>query len=119
MSASAVPAQASERVAGAALRVMPNVGPATAGFLIRLGIRSPGDLIGLDGDDLYDRLCRLDGRRLDPCVRDVFAAVVAFAEGGPPRPWWDFTAARKARDAASAGPGSTAADTATADTAAR
>jgi hypothetical protein len=32
-------------------------------------------------------------------VRDVFAAVVSHADGGPARPWWEFTPERKARDA--------------------
>jgi hypothetical protein len=30
-------------------------------------------------------------------VLDTFMAAVAFAEGGPPLPWWAFTEARKAR----------------------
>lgn len=32
-------------------------------------------------------------------MRDVFAAVVSHAEGGPARPWWEFTPERRARDA--------------------
>ncbi|HEY4948323.1 MAG TPA: helix-hairpin-helix domain-containing protein [Acidimicrobiales bacterium] len=104
MAAPVVPASASGRVARAALQSMPNVGPATAEDLIRLGIRRPDGLIGRDGDHLYAELCRLDGRRHDPCVRDVLAAAIAFAEGGPPRPWWEFTPARKERDARSADP---------------
>jgi hypothetical protein len=81
---------------------LPNVGPATAGDLLRLGICRPSDLVGQDPDDLYRRLCALDGALHDPCVRDVFAAVVDHAGGGAARPWWTFTAARKARDAAAA-----------------
>jgi len=33
-------------------------------------------------------------------VRDVFAAVVSYAEGGPARPWWEFTPERKAQEQA-------------------
>ena len=56
------------------LRALPNVGPAMADDLMRLGIGRVEDLIGRDGDELYEALCRLDGVRHDPCVRDVFAA---------------------------------------------
>ena len=39
------------------------------------------------------------GGEHDPCVRDVFAAVVSYAQGDPARPWWEFTPERKAREA--------------------
>ena len=82
----------------ARLCAIPNVGPATAGDLIRLGITRLEDAAGRDGDEMYGTLCALDGVRHDPCVRDVFAAVVACANGEEARPWWAFTPARKARD---------------------
>jgi predicted flap endonuclease-1-like 5' DNA nuclease len=82
----------------ARLRAIPNVGPVIAGDLIRLGIARLEDMAGRDPDDMYDALCDLDGRRHDPCLRDVFAAVVAYANGEEARPWWAFTPARKARD---------------------
>ena len=82
----------------ARLRAIPNVGPAIAGDLIRLGITRLEDMAGRDPDNLYDALCDLDARRHDPCLRDVFAAVVAYANGEEARPWWAFTPARKARD---------------------
>jgi hypothetical protein len=87
-----------DRVVLRALQTMPNVGPAMAEDLLRLGIRSPGDLIGRDPDEMYDELGRLDGIRHDPCVRDIFAAVVSYAETGRAAPWWHFTPIRKARD---------------------
>ncbi|MBI5367462.1 MAG: mitomycin resistance protein [Planctomycetes bacterium] len=77
----------------------PNVGPATAGDLLRLGIRRIEDLAGKDPDRLYDALCRRDGAPHDVCVRDVFHALVLFAETGEARPWWFFSQARKAREA--------------------
>jgi hypothetical protein len=89
-----------DRAAVKRLETMPNIGPAMARDLIRLGIASPDHLIGRDGDELYDELCRLDGLRHDPCVQDTFNAAVAFANGGPPLPWWSFTAARKERNRA-------------------
>jgi Pathogenicity locus len=83
----------------AELKQIPNVGPATARDLRKLGIATLDDLHGRDPDQLYDELCARDGVRYDPCVRDVFAAVVAIANGEPSRPWWAFTPLRKARDA--------------------
>lgn len=93
----------SRRKAEARMRAIPNVGPAIAANLIRLGITRPEEAAGRDPDALYHALCALDGRRHDPCVRDVFAAVVAYANGEGARPWWTFTPARKARDAQSTG----------------
>lgn len=83
------------------LQALPNIGPAMASDLIRLGVRSPEDLAEWpNGRALYDALCELDGVRHDPCVRDVFEAAVDFARGGPPRPWWEYSRTRKARAAA-------------------
>ena len=87
-----------QREAEARLRAIPNVGPAMARDLIKLGIARLDDAAGRDPDELYRRLCALDGVRHDPCVRDVFAAVVAHANGEEARPWWAFTPERKARD---------------------
>jgi hypothetical protein len=81
-----------------ALQVIPNVGPSIAADLVRLGIDSPGDLVGCDPDDLYDELSVLDGKRHDPCVRDVFEAAIVYAETGDNVPWWHFSRQRKARD---------------------
>ncbi len=63
---------------------------------IRLvNIQHPKDLIGKDGYQLYDELCRTTGKRHDPCVIDVFLAVVNFMASGETKPWWDFAAERK------------------------
>lgn len=74
---------------------IPNVGPATASDLLRLGIRQVEDLVGADPDALYERLGELDGRAQDPCVRDVLAAAIAYAQDGTVEPWWHFTKLRK------------------------
>jgi hypothetical protein len=79
------------------LQQIPNVGPKMAGTLLKLGITSLEDTAGKDPDEMYQELCTIDAKRYDPCVRDVFAAVVSYAEGGPARPWWEFTPERKAR----------------------
>jgi hypothetical protein len=79
------------------LTAIPNVGPAVARMLTRLGISSLDDLRGEDGEELFERLCVHDGARHDPCLLDTFVAVVAYADGGPPRPWWEYSRERKAR----------------------
>jgi Pathogenicity locus len=86
-------ADRSQRVAR--LEDIPNVGPAVAAVLRRLGITSPGDLVGRDPYAMYDDLCRLTGRCHDPCLLDTFIAAVRFMAGGPKRPWWKYTAERK------------------------
>lgn len=78
------------------LQTLPNVGPATAGDLIRLGVTSLDDLSRRDPKALYDGLTRLDGVAHDPCVLDVFAAAIHAARTGETVPWWNFTPARKA-----------------------
>jgi hypothetical protein len=82
------------------LQEIPNVGPRMAADLIKLGVTSLEDVAGRDPDEMYHELCAIDAKRHDPCVRDIFAAVVSHAEGRPARPWWEFTPERKARDAA-------------------
>lgn len=78
------------------LQTLPNVGPATAGDLIRLGVTSLDDLSRRDPRRLYDQLTALDGVAHDPCVLDVFAAAIHCARTGESVPWWQFTPARKA-----------------------
>lgn len=74
---------------------IPNVGPATAGDFETLGLRSPAELAQCDAYALYHRLCAITGVRHDPCVIDVFLAVIDFMNGAPARPWWHYTAQRK------------------------
>lgn len=63
-------------------QIVPNLGPAIADDLMRLGIARPQALVGRDPGDLYRALCRLDGRRHDPCLWDVFPERKARAAGG-------------------------------------
>ena len=74
---------------------LPNVGPATEGDLHLLGIRTPVELSGQDAYEMYERLCSITKTKHDPCVIDVFLSLVSFANGGPPKVWWDFTEERK------------------------
>ena len=77
------------------LMKIPNVGPATARDLLSLGIEDVPTLAQQDPDELYHRLGTLKGQPQDPCVRDVFAAIISFAKGNPAQPWWAFTPERK------------------------
>ncbi len=85
---------------GTALTDLPNVGPAVAADLRRIGIRAPRDLAGRDPYALYAALARATGTRHDPCVLDTFIAAVRYVDGGPARPWWKYTAERKRTPAA-------------------
>ena len=75
---------------------LPNVGKAAAGDLSLLGVRSPEQLVGECPFAMYERLCAITGRRHDPCVIDVFMSITRFMAGEAPRPWWEYTATRKA-----------------------
>jgi hypothetical protein len=79
------------------LEQLPNIGPSIAGDLRLLGITHPRDLAGRDAFELYQALCAKTGKRQDPCVLDTFMAATAFMAGAAARPWWDYTAVRKAR----------------------
>jgi predicted nucleic acid-binding OB-fold protein len=78
-----------------ALTDLPNIGKAMAGDLLLLGIREPSQLTGRRPFGKYEELCRLTGRRQDPCVLDVFMSVTDFMNGGLARPWREFTKTRK------------------------
>jgi hypothetical protein len=77
------------------LEQLPNVGPAIAADLRRIGIRHPSELATRDAFELYQALSRATGQRQDPCVLDTFLAATDFMRGAPARPWWAYTAGRK------------------------
>ncbi len=76
---------------------LPNVGPAIARDLELIGVHRPHHLRSRCPLELYQALCVTSGTRHDPCVLDVFMSLTDFVDGGPPRPWWDYTAQRKLR----------------------
>lgn len=78
------------------LEDLPNIGPALAADLRRIGIRTPGELKGRDAFVLYQELNAVTGARHDPCVLDTFMAAVDFMNGAAAAPWWNYTAQRKA-----------------------
>ena len=85
------------------LTAIPNVGPAVARYLHRVEISAISDLRGCEPHELFERLCAIDGHRHDPCLLDTFVAAVAFANGEPARPWWEYSRERKARERGSGG----------------
>jgi pathogenicity locus Cdd1 protein len=78
------------------LEQLPNIGPALAADLRRIGIARPADLRSHDAYALYRRLCEATGQRQDPCVLDTFMAATDFMRGAAAAPWWKYTAERKA-----------------------
>lgn len=78
------------------LENLPNIGPALARDLRRIGIAEPRALRGRDAFALYESLNRATRTRHDPCVLDTFMAAVDFMNGAAARPWWHYTAQRKA-----------------------
>jgi hypothetical protein len=80
---------------------MESVGPATAEDLWTLGFHSIASLKRGRPREMYDRLCRMTGTTHDPCVEDVFHAVVAQARDpklpAEQRNWWYWTELRKRR----------------------
>lgn len=77
------------------LEDIPNIGPAMARDLRLIGVETPAQLQGKNPFGMFERLIQVTGNRQDPCVLDVFISAVRFMEGGPPLPWWTFTAERK------------------------
>lgn len=74
---------------------LPNIGKAGAEDLKLLGYLEPYQIAGQCPYEMYGRLCRITGHRHDPCVLDVFISVTEFLNGGPARPWWEYTDNRK------------------------
>ncbi len=78
------------------LEQLPNIGPSIAADLRLLGVLHPRELAAKDAFVLYQSLCAKTGKRQDPCVLDTFMAATDFMRGAEPRPWWSYTAQRKA-----------------------
>ena len=72
------------------LEDLPNIGPAMAADLRTLASHDAVAVLAL-----YQALCRLSGKRQDPCVLDTFMAFTHFMRGATPAPWWACTAERK------------------------
>ena len=79
------------------LEQLPNIGPSIAADLRLIGVQHPQELAAKDAFQLYQALCRATGQRQDPCVLDTFMAATDFMRGAAAKPWWDYTAQRKAQ----------------------
>ena len=78
------------------LKDLKNVGKATLKDLILLEIHSVEELAKQDPTLLFHELERRTHSQQDPCVWDVFAAIIHEASTGIPTNWWDWTERRKA-----------------------
>jgi len=76
------------------LRRMPGVGKRIAEDLWNLGFRSVKELRGRDPEELYARLCVLQGTQVDRCMLYVFRCIVYFASAEQHDPellkWWNW-----------------------------
>jgi len=77
------------------LLTLQNVGPATLKDLHLLNIKTIEDLKDKTPDQLYEKLQEITGTRHDPCVWDVFAAIIHEAQTGEKLPWWHWSKIRK------------------------
>ncbi|HQS83574.1 MAG: Mitomycin resistance protein mcrB [Alphaproteobacteria bacterium 16-39-46] len=72
-----------------------NVGPAVLNDLKILGIDRIAQLRDETPDHLYEKLQTITQKKHEPCMWDVFAAIIHEAETGEKRPWWDWSKIRK------------------------
>jgi len=73
---------------------VPGVGPRTAEDLYNLGIRAVFDLTRRTPEELFEKLCKMKGKRVDPCTLYIFRAARRYAEKPDTDPeelkWWLF-----------------------------
>ena len=73
-------------------RKIPGVGPEISKDLWNLGFRSIEDLIGQNPEELYDRLCAMQGQKVDCCMLYVFRCAIYFVTEPNPEAeklkWW-------------------------------
>ncbi len=72
-----------------------NVGKATLKDLELLDISTIEQLAQADPNELYERIQKLTGQKHDPCVWDVFAAIIHEARTGEKTPWYAWSKIRK------------------------
>jgi hypothetical protein len=74
-----------------------NVGRATLKDLQLLDINKIDQLKNQTPDQLYENLQQITGIKHDPCVWDVFAAIIHEAKTGEKLPWWHWSKIRKTK----------------------
>lgn len=89
--------RATKVVALASFQRIPDIGPAMAQMLVRLGFTRLEQLKGRNPAQLLDALEMSQGYWTDPCVEDEIRLAVHYAEHPDAhKRWWDFTVERKA-----------------------
>ncbi|MCH9610785.1 MAG: TfoX/Sxy family DNA transformation protein [Chlamydiae bacterium] len=77
------------------LAQLKNVGKATLQDLELLGIQSVEDLKQQDPTELFQKLETISNLQHDPCMWDIFAAIIHEAKTGEATNWWSWTPKRK------------------------
>mgnify|MGYP001603221503 CR=1 FL=1 len=76
------------------LQKIPGVGESLSKDLYSLGIRSIGDLKNKSPEDLFEALCKRQGRKIDRCVLYTFRCAVYYASDKSHEPeklkWWNW-----------------------------
>ncbi len=75
-------------------RKIPGVGKEIAKDLWKMGYRSAAELIDEDPEEMYERLCEIQGERVDPCMQYVFRCAVYYCQYEEHDPallnWWNW-----------------------------
>ncbi|NMC61205.1 MAG: pathogenicity locus [Candidatus Methanofastidiosa archaeon] len=73
---------------------IPGVGKKTSEDFWELGLRSIEDLNGKDPEELYARLCLIEGKEIDRCMLYVIRTAVYYASNKNHDPnllkWWNW-----------------------------
>lgn len=76
------------------LRNIPGVGPSIEKDLREQGFFSVADLKGADPEKMYDKSCRIAGKKVDRCLLYVYRCAVRYAGMTDKKretlKWWDF-----------------------------
>lgn len=81
------------------LQRIPGVGPRIAEDLWDLGCRSVRDLKDRDPEEMYRRLCEIQGKHVDRCMLYVLRCAVYYASNEVHNPellkWWQWKDAER------------------------
>lgn len=76
------------------LQTIPGIGPSMAQDLRDLGVFKVSDLVGMDPELMYKRLCLMHHMHIDRCVMYVFRCAVYYASENNHDPellkWWNW-----------------------------
>ena len=79
---------------GNELLEIPGIGKSLAEDLMNIGIQKVSDLKNKNPEKLYQKLCRYEGVRLDPCVLYAFRCAVYYASNtrhdAELLKWWNW-----------------------------